>query len=483
MSLYNEMRPSRLSDVKGQDKLIKILKENLSAKGHLPNAMLFVGTRGTGKTSVAKIVAKQLNCENPLPDGSCCDTCATCLAIKSGCYIDVLELDAASNNGVDNIRSIIELVQFKPIGNKKIVILDEVHMLSTGAFNALLKIMEEPPAYVLFILCTTELHKIPATILSRCRKFQFDTISDEMIKEKLRLVNTIYGLTAEEGALTLVAKAAKGSMRDAESIYENFLDVEDHHITENWVRDTLGFTDEDLVFAVLDGIVAGDPTVSFQAVQETIAKGGSLNYLLEECFRILMDIITVHMGGDISLFAGRELYLSKMTEIAFSLTTERLFEIADAFRKAYEQKSNNLELVFRSVIIGIICRQSIISDLIKKVELLESEAANLRNTLARVVCENTACEASRTEENLTPPDGELVKNPAIEESPLEEINPDSSLPDDEIANDLAELGFSYISEDPFDEPAQSSIKEEQKSDPSDPAEDNIFGDFARFFQF
>ena len=211
MSLYNEMRPARLSDVKGQDKLIKILKENLSAKGHLPNAMLFVGTRGTGKTSVAKIVAKQLNCESPLSDGSCCDTCATCLAIKSGNYLDVLELDAASNNGVDNIRSIIEQVQFKPIGNKKIIILDEVHMLSTGAFNALLKIMEEPPADVLFILCTTELHKIPATILSRCRKFQFDTISDEMIKEKLRSVNTIYGLTADEGALTLVAKAAKGS--------------------------------------------------------------------------------------------------------------------------------------------------------------------------------------------------------------------------------------------------------------------------------
>ena len=328
------MRPTRLSDVKGQDKLIKILKENLSSKGHLPNAMLFVGTRGTGKTSVAKIVAKQLNCERPLPDGSCCDACTTCLAIKSGNYIDVLELDAASNNGVDNIRGIIEQVQFKPVGNKKIIILDEVHMLSTGAFNALLKIMEEPPADVLFILCTTELHKIPATILSRCRKFQFETISDEMIKEKLRTVNTIYGLTADEGALTLVAKAAKGSMRDAESIYENFLDVEDRHVTEELVRDTLGYTDEDLVFAVLEGIVNGDPTISFQAVQETVSKGSSLLYLMEECFRVLMDIITVHMGGDISLFAGRDSYLAQMTEIAFALNTERLLEIADAYRKA-----------------------------------------------------------------------------------------------------------------------------------------------------
>lgn len=483
MSLYNEMRPARLSDVKGQDKLIKILKENLSAKGHLPNAMLFVGTRGTGKTSVAKIVAKQLNCESPLSDGSCCDTCATCLAIKSGNYLDVLELDAASNNGVDNIRSIIEQVQFKPIGNKKIIILDEVHMLSTGAFNALLKIMEEPPADVLFILCTTELHKIPATILSRCRKFQFDTISDEMIKEKLRSVNTIYGLTADEGALTLVAKAAKGSMRDAESIYENFLDVEDHHITEDLVRDTLGFTDEDLVFAILDGIVAGDPTVSFQAVQETIAKGGSLIYLLEECFRILMDIVTVHMGGDISLFAGRDSYLAKMTEIAFSLTTERLFEIADAFRKAYEQKSNNLELVFRSVIIGIICRQSILSDLIKKVELLETEVATLRKSPSNVVPENTAHETYQAVEEVTSPVNTSVANSAIAAPPAEQNSAKTTLPDEEIANDLAQLGFSYIDEDPFEESVPASVREEKKTEHSAPAEDNIFGDFARFFQF
>ena len=480
MSLYNEMRPARLSDVKGQDKLIKILKENLSSKGHLPNAMLFVGTRGTGKTSVAKIVAKQLNCESPLPDGSCCDACAVCLAIKTGNYIDVLELDAASNNGVDNIRSIIEQVQFKPVGNKKVVILDEVHMLSTGAFNALLKIMEEPPADVLFILCTTELHKIPATILSRCRKFQFETISDETIKEKLRSVNTIYGLTADEGALALVAKAAKGSMRDAESIYENFLDVEGHHITEDLVRDTLGFTDEDLVFAVLNGIVAGDPTVSFQAIQETVSKGGSLTYLLEECFRILMDIITVHMGEDISLFEGRETYLARMSEIAFSLTTERLFEIADAFRNAYEQKSNNLELVFQSVIIGIICRQSVISDLIKWVDTLETELNELRNGGALVA------PAKYHSEEVVEESDPLPEKPVEEE--VEEV-PDTAESigldplDMEIANDLSELGFCYAGQDPFEEPEAPVAEEKTQAAPETQPEDNFFGDFARLFPF
>lgn len=482
MSLYNEMRPARLSDVKGQDKLIKILKENLSSKGHLPNAMLFVGTRGTGKTSVAKIVAKQLNCERPLSDGSCCDTCSTCLAIKSGNYIDVLELDAASNNGVDNIRSIIEQVQFKPVGNKKIIILDEVHMLSTGAFNALLKVMEEPPADVLFILCTTELHKIPATILSRCRKFQFETISDEIIKEKLRDVNTIYGLTADEGALTLIAKAAKGSMRDAESIYENFLDVEDHHVTEALVRDTLGYTDEDLVFEVLEGIVNGDPTISFQAVQETVAKGSSLMYLIEECFRILMDIIAVHMGGDISLFADRDSYLAKITEFAFALNTERLFEIADAFRKAYEQKGNNLELVFRSVIIGIICRQSIISDLTKKVASLELEISNLKQQPAAAISSNLSGRDSIAEDTHSD-SYKPSETQDTDMSPDISEMPDESLSDDEIANDLAELGFTYSGENSFDESSQVTSKENTDTKVSETAEENIFSDFARFFQF
>ena len=480
MSLYNVMRPARLSDVKGQDKVIKILKENLSSSGHLPNAMLFVGTRGTGKTSVAKIVAKQLNCEHPWEDGSCCDECATCRAIKAGNHLDVLELDAASNNGVDNVRSIIDQVQFKPIGKMKVIILDEVHMLSTGAFNALLKIMEEPPANVLFILCTTELHKIPATILSRCRKFQFETISDETIIEKLRSVNALYGLTADEGALTLVAKAAKGSMRDAESIYENFLDVENHHVAEDFVRNTLGFSDEELVFTVLDGIVVGDPTISFQAVQETIAKGSSLSYLLEECFRVLMDIITVHMGGDISVFTGRETYLAKMTEIAFALTTERLFDIADAFRKAYEQKGNNLELVFQSVIIGIICRQSIITDLSQRVASLEAEVVKLRQSSTA----ETSVTSSPTATNSSVPDAEEATYMEEEiETSSEAAEPDTM--ETEIASELAELGFSFVEETPFDEPEQDpnvSVPLDKEAPKSQP-EDDIFGDFARLFPF
>ena len=196
-----------------------------------------------------------------------------------------------------------------------------------------------------------------------------------------------------------------------------------------------------------------------------------------------MDIVTVHMGGDISLFAGRDSYLAKMTEIAFSLTTERLFEIADAFRKAYEQKSNNLELVFRSVIIGIICRQSILSDLIKKVELLETEVATLRKSPSNVVPENTAHETYQAVEEVTSPVNTSVANSAIAAPPAEQNSAKTTLPDEEIANDLAQLGFSYIDEDPFEESVPASVREEKKTEHSAPAEDNIFGDFARFFQF
>ena len=482
MSLYNQMRPSRLSDVKGQDKLIKILKENLSATGHLPNAMLFVGTRGTGKTSVAKIVAKQLNCEHPLEDGSCCDECPTCRAIKNGSHLDVLELDAASNNGVDNIRSIIDQVQYKPISKRKVIILDEVHMLSTGAFNALLKVMEEPPANVLFILCTTELHKIPATILSRCRKFQFETISEKMIMEKLKKVNEIYGLNADDGALSLVAKAAKGSMRDAESIYENFLDVENSHITEELVRETLGYTQEDIVFSILDGIVLRDPTISFQAIQHTISKGGSLSYLLEECFRILMDVITIHMSGDLSVFFGKKVYLEKITEFAFSMETDRLFQIADAFKKAYEQKSSNLELTFQGMILGLVCRQSIISDLQKRVEELETMVAALKANPPVQVMQSVGLQTAEDEVSVI---AELEPEPdSYIPSDISAQPPIASAEDAEIANDLAALGFAYCEEatDVFEETENTTVLPDTQATET-PAEDNIFGDFARWFSF
>lgn len=385
MALYNKMRPVRFSDVKGQDKEIRIIKENIRT-GNLPNAMLLIGTRGVGKTTIAKIVAKTVNCEHPLADGECCDQCPSCLSVKSGTSMDVLELDAASNNGVDHIRGIIEKVQYRPIGKMRVIILDEVHMLSISAFNALLKLLEEPPADTLFILCTTEAHKIPVTILSRCRKFQFSTISEDMIIEKLTEINSIYGLTAEKAALRLVATAAKGSMRDAESIYENFLDVENRQVTVDVVRDTLGFMEDEIVFSVLNGILSGDASMAFSAVQRTVERGGSLSYLVEEIFRVLMDIISLQSSGDISVLAGSEQYVEQVSSFAFGNNMARLVEIADGLRKVYEHKNGNLELMFQSTVLNLICKQSSISELNSRISALEEEIAMLRSQ--GVVCAN-----------------------------------------------------------------------------------------------
>ena len=485
MSLYNKMRPTRLSEVRGQSNIVRILKENLAPDGHLPNAMLFVGTRGTGKTTVAKIVAKRLNCESPLEDGACCNECPACRGIMDGNYLDVLELDAASNNGVDNIRDIIEKVQFKPIGKMKVVILDEVHMLSKAAFNALLKIMEEPPSRVLFILCTTELHEIPATILSRCRKFQFNTITPDLIVEKLKDINDLYGIHAEDAALDMVARAAKGSMRDAESIYESFLDAPDGIVTEKMVMDSLGYTSDEIVFMVLDGIIKGDPTISFSALQQTIENGSSLAKLLEECFWILMDVVTIHMGGDITKLSASSVYADRLSDIAFSISTNRLFDIVDSFKEAFEKKIGNLELIFQSMIISLICRQGLMTQLVSKIEILEQEIGSLKQGVTPLCnLENSQVsdeQCSNEEPVRVEP---VISN--LDEDELDDV--DEGLSEADLA-ELSALGFSMVEEaTPFDEngafPEETSVELTENKDVGAEAAkeaEDYFGDFARLF--
>ena len=197
VALYRKFRPSTFDEVKGQDHIVKTLKNQMRTD-RLGHAYLFCGTRGTGKTSVAKILAKAVNCEHPV-DGSPCNECPTCRAIQAGTSMNVIEIDAASNNGVDNIREIREEVAYRPTeGRFKVYIIDEVHMLSTGAFNALLKTLEEPPSYVIFILATTEVNKIPITILSRCQRYDFHRISLETIAARLQELMDAEGIRTEE---------------------------------------------------------------------------------------------------------------------------------------------------------------------------------------------------------------------------------------------------------------------------------------------
>lgn len=218
-ALYRKFRPAAFDEVKGQDHIVQTLQNQISAN-RIGHAYLFCGTRGTGKTSIAKIFAKAVNCEHPV-NGSPCNECATCRAIAAGSSMNVVEIDAASNNGVDNIRQIREEIQYSPTeGKYKVYIIDEVHMLSIGAFNALLKTLEEPPAYVIFVLATTEAHKIPITILSRCQRYDFKRITIDTIADRLMELMDKEKITVEEKAVRYVAKAADGSMRDALSLLD-----------------------------------------------------------------------------------------------------------------------------------------------------------------------------------------------------------------------------------------------------------------------
>ena len=218
-ALYRKFRPATFEEVKGQDHIVTTLKNQIQA-GRIGHAYLFCGTRGTGKTTVAKILAKAVNCEHPL-DGSPCNECSSCQAIQAGPSTTVIEIDAASTPGVDNLREIREEVSYRPTqGRYKVYIIDEVHMLSTGAFNALLKTLEEPPEYVIFILATTEVNKIPVTILSRCQRYDFKRITIDTIAGRLMELMQKEGVEAEERAVRYVSKAADGSMRYALSLLD-----------------------------------------------------------------------------------------------------------------------------------------------------------------------------------------------------------------------------------------------------------------------
>ncbi len=272
-ALYRKFRPQEFKDVKGQDAIVTTLKNQIKAD-RIGHAYLFCGTRGTGKTTVAKIFAKAVNCESPA-DGSPCGKCASCRAVAAGVSMNVIEIDAASNNGVDSIREIREEVSYRPTeGMYKVYIIDEVHMLSSGAFNALLKTLEEPPSYVIFILATTEVHKIPVTIVSRCQRYDFRRISVDIISERLKELLEQEGVCAEEKALRCIAKAAGGAMRDALSLLDQCIAFYlGESLTYDRVLEVLGAADAE-VFADLFGFVAGQDVAKAVAMVERLLTDG-----------------------------------------------------------------------------------------------------------------------------------------------------------------------------------------------------------------
>ena len=281
-ALYRKFRPDSFIDVKGQDHIVTTLKNQINAD-RIGHAYLFCGTRGTGKTTIAKIFAKAVNCEHPT-DGNPCNECETCQAISAGSSMNVIEIDAASNNGVDNIREIRDEVAYSPTsGRFKVYIIDEVHMLSIGAFNALLKTLEEPPSYVIFILATTEAHKIPITILSRCQRYDFKRIALTTISDRLWELLNEEQVESEERALKFISKKADGSMRDALSLLDQCIAFYlGEKLTYDHVLEVLGAVDTDEFSKLLREVLQQDITRVIAHLEELVMQGRDLSQLVTD---------------------------------------------------------------------------------------------------------------------------------------------------------------------------------------------------------
>lgn len=297
-ALYRKWRPAAFGDVKGQDHIVQTLKNQITTQ-RIGHAYLFCGTRGTGKTSIAKIFARAVNCEHPA-DGSPCNECPTCRGILSGSSMNVVEIDAASNNGVENIREIREQVQYPPTeGKYRVYIIDEVHMLSTGAFNALLKTLEEPPSYVIFILATTEVHKIPITVLSRCQRYDFKRISIETLTARLKELTAAEEIAAEDRALSYIAKAADGSMRDALSLLDQC--VAFHYgtlLTYDNVLEVLGAVDTAVFSELLRAVIEKDTVQCIHKLEDMVIQGRELGQFVADFIWYLRNLLILKSTED-----------------------------------------------------------------------------------------------------------------------------------------------------------------------------------------
>ena len=332
MALYRKWRPDTFEEVKGQDHVVTTLKNQI-INNRIGHAFLFCGTRGTGKTSIAKLFAKAVNCEHPI-NGSPCNECTACRAIADGSSMNVIEIDAASNNGVDNIRQIREEVQYSPSeGKYKVYIIDEVHMLTQGAFNALLKTLEEPPAYVIFILATTESHKIPITISSRCQKYEFRRIPVETISDRLMELLGREQIEAEKKAVDYIAKAADGSMRDALSILDQCIAFNiGKELTYENVLDTIGAVDIDVFARLLECVIKLDVVGAIDLVDEVVWQGRELSRFVSEFTWFLRNVLLVKVSpeADQKLDMSAE-NLERLRQLAAQIDTDALIRYINIF--------------------------------------------------------------------------------------------------------------------------------------------------------
>lgn len=418
-ALYRKWRPTSFEEVRGQGHIVKTLKNQINS-GRIGHAYLFCGTRGTGKTSIAKIFARAVNCEHPV-DGSPCGECSMCRQIAEGASLNVVEIDAASNNGVENIRDIREQVQYPPTdGRYRVYIIDEVHMLSIGAFNALLKTLEEPPSYVIFILATTEVHKIPITILSRCQRYDFKRISIDTIAGRLAELTQAEQIDVDDRALRYVARAADGSMRDALSLLDQCVAFHfGEKLTYDNVLEVLGAVDNRVFSKLFQAVLASDTKACIREIEEMIIQGRDLSQLVNDFVWYMRNLLiakTTDEPGD--MLDMSEENLAVLKEEAAGVDTETLMryirifsELSGQLRYA-SQKRILVEIAF--IKLTTPSMEQNLDSILQRITLLEQKMQEMPDNLQKLASFAPAAgqaASSKTAVVETPPEPKKVSLP------------------------------------------------------------------------
>jgi len=343
-TLYRKYRPKNFSEVIGQSHIVRTLSNSIK-NNRIGHAYLFSGPRGTGKTSLARILAKTVNCVDAKKEIPC-EKCPSCQIINSGKSLDIIEIDAASNTGVDNIRASRETVALSPSSLRyKIYIIDEAHMLSTGAFNALLKTLEEPPAFVIFILATTEIHKIPDTIISRCQRFDFTRLSFSHIIEKLSLIAKKEKVQIEKEALEMIALASEGGMRDAESLLGQIISLEDKNITAKEVQEITGSSDKKNVAILAKCIIEKKSSQAISVINELSADGIDLQVLAKSTINYLRQVLLLKVSPQLKKYLSYELtaeQIEKMIDLTKISQTEEIVSAIDFLNETQNKISSSV---------------------------------------------------------------------------------------------------------------------------------------------
>lgn len=399
LALYRRYRPDAFDKLIGQDGVVKTLKNQIES-GRLGHAYLFTGTRGTGKTSAAKIFAKAVNCLNPV-NGSPCGECECCKALSDPSNIDVIEIDAASNNGVNEIRDLREKVQYPPVSCKyKVYIIDEVHMLTGAAFNALLKTLEEPPKHVIFILATTEVQKIPATILSRCMRFDFRLIPTEKISELISDIYDELGKKYDKDAVNAIAAAGEGSIRDALSIADIALSFGNGKLTYSDVMEILGATNAEVIIGLIDAVIGGNAGKILEITDDLSRMGKSTGVLIKDIIKTLRDllVITTCASPNDILSLPSDIFAA-LKSVAVKTDKERLLRVIEIFTDAENslRYSAQPRTVFETAAVKA-ARPTADYD----IDALLSRITKLENELNRIKTGEIQVEKTEKTENVAP---------------------------------------------------------------------------------